>query len=352
MLPLSATIMAGGVGSRFWPLSTDERPKQFLSLDGKRSLLQWSFDRLKPLFPADQITVLTNQRYVSLVQEQLPELPSENIVGEPMRRDTAAAVALAALLAEHRFGSSLMAIVTADHFIDTNQQFEQAIQSALEAAEAHEALFTFGIRPSYPATGYGYLELSDQVDERRQLPHYRLKRFREKPGIDLAEHFLEKGGYLWNSGMFVWRTDVILAEFERLLPAHLERLRPVMAHHANPDWNLALERGFEGLEKISVDYAILEKAREVRAVVPEFEWNDLGGWRAIDSFLEAVGSGNLIRGDVTFEQAGNNLVFCQDPSETVGLLGVDNLVVVRAGRRTLVMHKGMAEQLKNLVARL
>lgn len=349
-MKIVATIMAGGAGTRFWPLSTEERPKQFLSLVGERSLLQMSFDRMRGLVPPEQVMVLTNESYEDLVAAQLPEIPRDNIIGEPSRRDTAAAVALAALMTHHRFGEATMVLLTADHVISPLENFQAALREAVDGCQSG-GLYTLGIRPTYPATGFGYLQ-TGQALAAGSLSHFKVDRFKEKPSAEVAQVFLESGNYFWNSGMFVWRTDEILKEFERNLPAHIETLRPVMPLMGTERGRLELMAAFDKLERISVDYAILEKAADVRAVIPEITWDDVGGWRAVAQYLSLDGSGNRLHGSVWSEEANHNVVFSEDPEEKVLLLGVEDLVVVRSGRRTLVAHRDRLDSLKLAVDNL
>ena len=349
-MSIVVTIMAGGAGTRFWPLSTEERPKQFLSLVGERSLLQMSFDRVQGLVPPEQVMVLTNESYEELVAAQLPEIPRENIIGEPTRRDTAAAVALAALMTRQRFGEATMVMLTADHVISPLENFQQALLEAVEGCQKG-GLYTLGIRPNYPATGFGYLQMGEALPG-GALPHFRVDRFKEKPTQEVAEVFLESGIYYWNSGMFVWRTDQILKEFELNLPAHVETLQPALANMGQEQGRIELLAAFEKLERISIDYAILEKATDVRAVIPDITWDDVGGWRAVAQYLSLDGKGNRLRGSVWSEEANHNVVFSEDPEEKVLLLGVEDLVVVRSGRRTLVAHRDRLDSLKLAVDHL
>jgi mannose-1-phosphate guanylyltransferase len=344
------TIMAGGAGTRFWPLSTEERPKQFLSLVGERSLLQMSFDRVAGLVPPEQVMVLTNESYEELVAGQLPEIPRENIIGEPIRRDTAAAVALATLMTRHRFGDATMVLLTADHVISPVENFQAALMEAVKGCQ-RGGLYTLGIRPTYPATGFGYLQMGQTITGGR-LPHYQVDRFKEKPNQEVAEVFLESGIYYWNSGMFVWTTEQILADFQRNLPAHIEILQPVMAHMGTDLGRMELLSAFEKLERISIDYAILEKSHDVRAVIPDITWDDVGGWRAVAQYLSLDGFGNRLHGSVWSEEANHNVVFSEDPAEKVLLLGVEDLVVVRSGTRTLVAHRDRLDSLKLAVDNL
>lgn len=350
---LVAVIMAGGAGTRFWPVSTEARPKQFLRLFGERSLLQLSYDRVASLVPPERILVLTNQRFVPLVRDQLPELAEENVIGEPLRRDTAAAVGLAALSCQRRFGDPTMAVLTADHLIRPVELFQRTLLSAAQGARADDqALYTFGIVPDYPATAYGYLHRGELCVEDQGISHYRLRRFREKPDAATAKEYVASGEYYWNSGMFVWTTGAILRELNRSLPEHLKTLAGGLDSRGLASDAEALRRAFEPLRPISVDFGVMEKAADVRCVASTFEWSDVGGWLALAPFLPSDDHGNAHRGAIRTEGAESNLVFTEDESETVAIVGVSDLIVVRAGNRTLVTHRDRAEEIKKLVARL
>lgn len=340
---LVCVIMAGGAGTRFWPASTSSRPKQFLRFFGERSLLQMAYDRARAVCPPENIWVLTAERFVPLVKEQLTEAREDRIVGEPLRRDTAAAVALAVALAEHHHGDPVLAVLTADHLIAPTDVFADALRSATAGAKQSEALYTFGVAPDHPATGFGYLELGEQVDEAGGLAHLKLKRFVEKPNLATAQRYVDDGGFLWNSGMFIYRTSVMAAQLAQHLPAHLAHLRPA----ARGERSLA--EGFAPLEKISIDHAVMEKAPEVRCIKAPFDWSDVGGFGALAEHLPQDAQHNTHRGQLSALDAHNNIVFADDDQERVALIGVDDLIVVRAGRRTLVCPRAKAEQIKALV---
>jgi mannose-1-phosphate guanylyltransferase len=352
---LAIVIMAGGAGTRFWPLSTEARPKQFLRLHGPRSLIQQSYDRVAALVPPERILVLTNARFVPLCREQLPELPEGNVIGEPLRRDTSAAVALAALCCEARFGDPTMAVLTADHLIGPLDAFQRCLGSAARAARASAgALYTFGVEPAYPATGYGYLQRGELVGEEDGVRHFKLRCFREKPDATTAQAYLDSGEYYWNSGMFVWQTRAILAELQAQLPAHLEALRTALDARGQPLDGDRLRAAFEPLRPLSIDFGVMERARDVRCVEARFDWSDVGGWLALEPLLARDAAGNARPEGLRLRahDATANLVFSEDPEELVALVGVRDLVVVRAGRRTLVVHRDHAEQIKQLVAGL
>lgn len=369
-MEIAVVIMAGGAGTRFWPLSTESRPKQFLKLLGERSLLQESYERARLLAAPERILVLTSEAFVPLVREQLPDLPPGNVVGEPRRRDTAAAVALGALLLRRRWGNPVMAILTADHRIEPLEAFRAAMLSAAAAAAGEPVLYTFGIPPTYPATGYGYLQVGEKVQAdaeagggRRapqtgdgqtaaQPEHRELRCFREKPDTQTAREFVGSGEFLWNSGMFVWQVEAILAELRRHLPGHLSALEAAVEREGTGEFPVLLEDAFAVLAPVSIDFGVMERAARVRVVVAPFGWSDLGGWLALEEFLAEDGRGNRYRGQVTTLNATGNLVFNDDPEELVALVGVRDLVVVRAGSRTLVVDRSHCEDVKELVRAL
>jgi len=348
-LDLVVVIMAGGAGTRFWPLSTEERPKQFLDLFGDRTLLQKSFDRISNLVPSKRILVLTNAAFVSIVKEQLPQIPVGNIVGEPIRRDTAAAVGLAAVLCRRRFGNPVIATLTADHLIEPVDLFQKTLLSAARRAADDNTLYTFGIEPTCPATGYGYLERGMQVGDDDGIEHFRLLCFKEKPDLETARRYVESGRFYWNSGMFVWTVDAILKQIEMHLPNYAIVLSSAAAFDQTPQWDQALKAAFESLHAGSIDFGVMEKAQNVCCVASRFSWSDVGGWLALKSYLPKDEAGNCCRGKAMTLDATDNLVFCEDSKETMVVIGVKDLVIVRAGSRTLITHKDRTEDLKKLV---
>ena len=346
---LVAVIMAGGVGTRFWPLSTREKPKQFIQLFDDRSLLQKSYDRVAGIVPDERIIVLTNEHFIPLVGEQLPNVPSQNIIGEPERKDTAAAVCLGTLIAMKRFGNPVIVVLTADHLIEPVDLFQRTMLSAVKAARKTGVLYTFGVKPTYPATNYGYLEVGKKTFEDGKIEHFRLVSFKEKPNVETAKEYLESGRYLWNSGMFVWRADAIFGELILHLPNHVRNLSKAVEKMGTAQWDEVLQNRFAALKKISIDYAVMEKARDVRCVAGEFSWKDVGGWLAIQDFLVRDANGNFVKGRVHALDARGNLVFCDQPQETLVMVGASNLLVVRSGEKTLIAHKDRLEDVKQIV---
>ena len=349
-MKLAAVIMAGGAGTRFWPVSTSKRPKQFLNLFGKDTLLQQSYQRIADLVEPENIFVLTNKDFVELVAEQLPQIPRENIVGEPYRRDTAAAVALSILLAAQKVGDCTILTLTADHKIDPKEDFQKTILSAAKRASESKALYTLGITPTYPATAYGYLECSQCLSSSEDThKHYQLKSFKEKPALELAEKFLAAGNYYWNSGMFVWHLNSIMDEFKRQQPRHLELLSQAIQDYQTPQWEESLAKAFEPLPKISIDYAIMEHALDVRTVACNFNWLDLGGWLAAAPFLDNHDeNNNSYRGQVYVYQSENNIIFSDDPQKNIALVGVQNMAVIYSQGKTLVVPLNRLDEIKKL----
>jgi mannose-1-phosphate guanylyltransferase len=342
---LVAVILAGGSGTRFWPASTAARPKQFLTLVGDRSLLQMSHDRVRALVPPERILVLTAERFVDEVRAHLPDLPRENIIGEPLRRDTAAAVALAGLVVEKRFGPSVMAVLTADHLIAPAERFQSSLLLAVQHCTADHVV-TFGIEPTSPATGYGYLEVAEPTIDGVA----RVERFHEKPDRKTAEEYVESGRFLWNSGMFVWHTAGLRESLARFLPEHLDALAAVVEKgELSHD---ALKAAFAPLPSVSIDKGVMEKLGGTMCVRARFDWSDVGSFPALAPHLDNDGAHNAHRGALAIRDARDNIVWCEDAHELVALVGVSDLIVVRAGKRTLVAPRSRAEEIKKLVESL
>ena len=342
---LFCVIMAGGAGTRFWPASTEQSPKQLLTLVGQRSLLQMAVDRAVAVVAAERVLVVTNALLKDAVKAQLPELPADNIIAEPSRRDTAAAVALATLLVRRRGGKQL-AILTADHLITPVAAFADAVRTAVKATIREPgAIVTFGIVPTYAATGFGYLELGDDAAGARPV-----LRFVEKPDAATAAGYLASGRFLWNSGMFVFGTEAMMAALRTHLPLHLDTLTPVVDD--NLAYADAFAAAFAKLPKVSIDKGVMEKHSPVLCVPALFSWSDVGSFPALAEHLDNDQQGNAHRGVLHTLDARDNVVWCEDSSEEVAVVGVEGLVVVRAGKRTLVMPKSRAEDVKKLVESL
>ncbi len=348
---LFALILAGGSGERFWPLSRRARPKQLLKLISEKTLLEETIDRLDGLVPHSRILILTNVDQEAAVRALLPDFPSENIVAEPAKRDTAAAVALATGWVAKRDHQATMLVLPADHVIRDGAAFQETLRTAVRAAEESGAMVTIGVKPTWACPGFGYIEQGAPVamrDAAATNPVFRVVRFREKPNAELADSFVRHGKFRWNAGMFVWSVPTVLSEFNRHAPELADFISQLSAPN---NWEPALRDRFSKLPRISFDYAIMEKADRVLMVEASFDWDDVGGWRAVSAYLEQDGRGNAANCDLTAMNASNNIVF-DNTSAKIALLGVHNLIVVRTGDALLICNRHDAEKIKDLVAGL
>ncbi len=344
-----AVVLAGGAGTRFWPASTRARPKQLLPLVSDEVMLAETVARVARLVGRERVLVVTSASLRAAVARALPGVPRRNVLAEPERRDTAAAIAWATLEVERRFGATVMVVLPSDHVIHPVAAFQAALRSAIEQAAAAPCLYTFGIPPTHAATGYGYIELGARLDLPSALEHHTVARFVEKPARPRAQEMLAAGSFLWNSGMFVWSTATITDELARFIPGHLAALAPAVRGRAGA---AALRRAFAKLPAISIDKAVMEHTDRARCLTAPFSWADVGSFPALAPFLPKDAHANAHRGRVVAHVAHDNVVWCADRDELVALLGVEGLVVVRSGKRTLVMPSARAEELKSLVASL
>lgn len=347
-----AVVMAGGKGERFWPLSRAARPKQLLALTGGKPLVAEAVDRLRGLVPEENIVIVTNAALVAPIREILGEGSRVGVVGEPVGRDTATAVAAGAAWCARRDPDGVMCVLTADHLIGDLDVFRATLRGAMAFAAAEDALLTIGIAPREPATGYGYIH---RGAESRPLPGgegeiCEVERFVEKPCREVAERYLAEGGYFWNSGMFVWG----VRSLERAMARHCPEKAACLARwkEAADDaaYDAMLERDYPGLEKISVDYALMEKADNVWVVPGRFAWDDVGSFPSLAAHLPDDGAGNAVLGAVEALGSAGNVVLSE--GRLTALVGVEDLVVVQADGVTLVARKDRAEEIKGLLAQL
>lgn len=346
-----ALILAGGSGERFWPLSRRNRPKQLLRLVSEQTLLEETVARLDGLVPPERILILTNVEQEKAVRDLLKRFPKENIVAEPAKRDTAAAVALGAGWVAARDHAATMLTLPADHVIADRTAFQETMKTAAAAAQETGALVTIGIKPTWACPGFGYIEQGAAVRLRNgneKIAVHRVIRFREKPNVDLAESFLRKGNFRWNAGMFVWSITTVLSEFNR----HAPELADFISQVRSPkNLDKILRERFATLPRISFDYAIMEKADRVLMVEASFDWDDVGSWQAVARYFKKDAQGNAANRAVTALDSSDNIIF-NEGETTIALLGVRNLIVVRTGDAILICHRHEAERIKNLVAKL
>lgn len=345
--------MAGGRGERFWPESRTARPKQLLPIVGEKAMLAQTVDRLEDLVSAKDVFVITNAKQRDAVLEVCPELDPAKVIGEPMGRDTAAAVGLATVLIRREDPEACFAMLPADAVIHNAEGLCATLEAAFAAAEAKPVLATIGITPSFPATAYGYIQQGESKGEYTNQTVYDVQRFVEKPDLETAQSYLDAGGYYWNAGMFIWSVASIVAELEKSTPELWQPLQSIeQGLSAGSEINALLAEHYPNLEKISVDYAIIEKANNVVMVESGFDWDDVGEWPAIERHYPKDDSGNVIRGQAELSDASGNIVYCRDDVHLVALLGVDDLIVVKTDDATLVCHKDKAQEIKELVKKI
>ncbi|WP_306590375.1 mannose-1-phosphate guanylyltransferase [Geothrix sp. 21YS21S-4] len=338
---LVAVVMAGGRGTRFWPHSRNARPKQFLAIAGTETLLHQTVRRLDGHVPPERIFVVTTEDLAAETRRMLPELPAENVIVEPEGRNTAPCLALALVQIERKVPGGVMAVLSADHWIGDREIFLEDLDLAVDHAQSAHELVTFGIRPTYPETGYGYIESEGKG------PVLQVKAFREKPPADVAMEYLESGRHYWNAGMFVWT----LADFREGLEKHApDVLAPLDAWTAAGAEPSALAAAYGQLPKVAIDVALMEKAGTVAVVPTRFRWSDVGSWPAAIEFHQADSEGNVTRGDTLLLDTHNSAFF--GGKRLIAASGVENLIVVDADDALLICHRDRAQTVKQIVERL
>ncbi len=344
-----ALILAGGSGTRFWPLSRNSKPKQLLQLFGDETLLEQTIRRLEGLVPMENILILTNSLQVEGVRQVATMLPPENIFAEPAKRDTAPAVALGIGLVAARDPDATMIVLPADQLIQNVEAFQNVMRDAVASAEASEGLVTIGIKPTWPCPSYGYIERGPRSSipgHSFENPPYDVKRFREKPNTELAEQFLAHGGFSWNAGMFVWSIPTVI----RQLSIHTPQLAAFISEmRKSNDLNATIAAQFPQLTPISIDYALMEKAERVLNIEATFDWDDVGSWLSVAKYLEVTGDENRTNQPVTEIDSRNNIVFNARKGSRVALLGVTDLIVVQTEDGLLIANRHQADDIKKIV---
>jgi mannose-1-phosphate guanylyltransferase len=342
---LYALILAGGSGQRFWPLSRDRMPKQLLALFDDKTMLEHTIDRLEGLVPKENILVLTNHQQLESVRSVLKDFPVENIVAEPEKRDTAPAIALAVGWVAARDANATMMVLPSDHLIKDVPAFQKALSTACRAAEESGALVTIGIKPTWACPSYGYVERGTSFETEGDVPVYEVTRFREKPTSSLAEQFLAQGNFTWNAGMFFWTLPAVRENLSQHCPelaAFIESLQE------STDFDATVKAQFPSLPKLSIDFALMEKAPRVLNVEACFDWDDVGNWTSVGAYLPKDDCGNEHNCALSQMDTKNNLVFTRT-TQHIALLGVEDLMVVSTPDAILIAHRGHAEKLKKLV---
>lgn len=346
---LHALIMAGGGGTRFWPRSRQRLPKQFLKFTGDRSLLQQAFDRIEALVPAERIWVITNAQQRPIVLEQLPVLPEEQVIAEPCGRDTAACIGVGAALIAAREPDAVMVAMPSDHVIEPAQEFRRTVLGALTLAEDHpDALITFGITPTFPATGYGYIQRGPELRGRHGVSAYRIQAFREKPDVETAERYLHTGQFAWNSGVFVWKALTLLDVLRERQPPLHDAISRIAAAWPSEQREAVFRHEFEPLSRLSIDHAVMEGCATGIVLQAPFRWDDVGSWQAIERMNPQDADGNTVLATHCGLQTKNCLVV-GDPDRLIASASVENLLIVQDGDATLVADKRDEAAIKKLV---
>lgn len=355
---LTAIIMAGGSGERFWPLSTPEKPKQLLKIFSEKTMIRETVDRILPIISADRIFIATNELQERAVKAELKDIPAENIIIEPAFKDTAAAIGYSALVVENRFKDSLkdgekieVVVLASDHLIRDEKLFREVVTKGAEEASKSGVIVTLGIKPDKPETGYGYIEV--KTDEKIELNDiYKVKRFREKPNLETAENYVASGKYLWNSGMFIFTTETIFKNFDVLMEEHTEVFNDIkeklLQNRVGLELTNLVRDDFEKFEKISIDFGVMEYSKNIRVIPVDIGWNDIGSFNALDEVFPKNNAGNVVRNSTVLELDAMDNIVVGDGSK-ISLLGVKDLVVVKNGDNILIANKSKTQDIKKLL---
>ncbi len=343
-------IMAGGSGTRFWPKSRVKKPKQFLNIVGDRSLLQDTIGRFSAFTPTENIYIVSNKNQAEVLEGQTPLLPKENLIYEPVGKNTLPCIGLAAMFAEKENPDGVMVVSPSDHLITDEKLFSETVLSAVNIANEKDGIVTIGITPQYPATGYGYVQTDEDITGENAIKQFKVRRFVEKPDKNTAEGYLNEGGFYWNSGLFVFKVSVFLEAVKEFAPALYADLRKIQKDIGNQTFDQTLDTIYGAVESISIDYGIMEHAQNIYLVEGNFDWNDLGSWESVYQVNEKDGNGNVQSGEAIFIGAKN--AFIDTDQGLVALIGLDDVVVVKEGNATLVCKRGKSEEVKKIVDQL
>lgn len=349
-MKVTAVIMAGGRGERFWPKSRGNYPKQFLSLtkDGE-TMIQKTVKRLLPMVAMDDVFVVTNVSYAALVKEQLPQLPEENILLEPCARNTAPCIGLAAAVIRKKYGEAMMLVLPSDHLIRYEDMYVDTLRQAVAVAEKDQNLVTIGITPTYPETGYGYINFERDTDL-GMAGVYRVERFVEKPDLETAKQYLASHRYLWNSGMFVWKASSILANLESLMPDIYAGLERIEAAVGTVEFPSVLETEYHAFRSESIDFGVMEKAENIYTLPGSFGWDDVGNWLAVERINSTNEYGNYIEGDVI--TIGTERSTICGGKRLIAAVGVEDLIVVDTDDAVLICAKDSTQDVKKVIENL
>ena len=342
-------IMAGGVGSRFWPMSRKAWPKQLINFSGKKSLLQKTYERIRPLTADENILIITNADLKPVVEKQLPQIPKENIIGEPAAKNTAPCIGLAATIIEKKTSDNeVMVILPADHLVSNLSNFRKTIRAGVKYARECNCLITIGTQPTYPESGYGYIQLDGKTNLKQAKDIYKVRTFAEKPNVETAERFIKSGDFLWNSGMFIWTVKALKKELNEHLPELAEDLKHIQHHIGKPKFRKILTDMYARTKSVSIDYGIMEVANNVMVIKSDFQWNDLGSWEAVYQISNKDKHENVCRTKKEILlNASNNYFY--SPKKLLAAVDVKGLVVIDMDDAILICSKENSQNVKLVV---
>lgn len=364
-----SVIMAGGGGARFWPLSRQEQPKQIHNITGNDIMINETIDRIKSIVPYENTFIVTTDRQKELLSSVInPQIPHGNILAEPKPRNTAPCILFAAMKIYKEFGDGIMFVLPSDHYISNVPEFNRILRITASVAEATDKLVTIGIKPTYPSTGYGYI----QFDMERPLTYreetasssispsgklhemsgvYEVAQFIEKPDLENAKSYIESGNFLWNSGMFIWKISVILDNFKRYLPRIYDEMVPYLNAKGIKEEEAALSRGYDKIKSISIDYGILERSNDVFVIQGDFGWNDIGSWDSLGAIFPPDDKGNIVKADFIEIDTNRSIIYGQG-KQLIATVGIKDMIIVNTEDALLICPKNRAQDVKNIVEKL
>ena len=338
---ICALIMAGGKGTRFWPLSTEEKPKQFLNLVGEKTMIQMTVDRILPMIPIERIFVCTGQKYIDLVKEQLPNLPKKNIIVEPEGRNTAPCITLSAVVIERYYKNSTMVVLPSDHLIKDEFEFRNIIKKGAEFLDKNnDGIITLGMKPDRPETGYGYINYGENIEDGVK----KVNKFVEKPNLELAKKYIDEGTYLWNGGMFLWKTGHILNEIKKYIPSTYEALHNII-ELSKEKIPMYIDDNYNKTEAISIDYAVLEKSEKIFVIPSEIGWDDIGTWKSVERYREKDDNNNILSNGVKVIESQSNMVVNNE--KNIVMLGVEDILAIETEDTIYIVNKAYMDNLRD-----
>ena len=344
-LKRTALIMAGGRGTRFWPKSRKSLPKQFLSLTGDgKTMLQLSVERLLPIIDMEDIFISTNNDYRDIVIEQLPDLPKENILCEPVGRNTAPCIGLGAIHIQKKYGDAILFVISSDHQIKIPELYRDTLLQGAAIAMDGKNIVQIGITPNYPETGYGYIKFDPS---KKIMSSYKVEKFVEKPNLEKAKEYLETNQYLWNAGLFIWKVSTVLSDMKEFMPDTYQKLMTIQDGIGSDDYEEVLNKEFSAMESISIDYGIMEKAEDIYVIPGNFGWDDVGSWLAVGRLQKKNEDGNVISGDVITLRTEDSII--QGNDKLIAVIGVANLIVVDSKDALLIADSDHAGEIKEVM---